>query len=235
MCHDFCIQIDKHFKNEKSNIHKARNEIKKIPCKEHTLIVKSFKVPSLLNRLIYTYFRGSKAQKSYDNALRLQALAITTPEPVAIIKELKPTLHKSYFLSIAFEYDYTLREPLRNPDFKDRERLFQAFARYSAELHSKGVLHNDYSQGNILIKHQDGAYEFSIVDINRMEFKTLTKGERYNNFSRLWADKEILEIIAKEYAKVTGYDEAEAIREIYKFDQQHKKFKQFKRLFRPQQ
>ncbi len=234
-CRDFCEHIDTYFDAEKSSMHKARNEIKKIDCGPHTLVIKSFKTPNFLNRFIYSYIRGSKAQKAYDNALKLKDLDINTPTPVAVIKELTPTLHKSFFLSIAFEYDYTLREPLRNPDFKDRERLFQAFARYSAELHSKGVLHNDYSQGNILIKHQDGAYEFSIVDINRMEFKTLTKGERYNNFSRLWADKEILEIIAKEYAKVTGYDEAEAIREIYKFDQQHKKFKQFKRLFRPQQ
>ena len=233
-CRPFCEQIETHFQAEKSSLHKARNEIKKISCEEYSLVIKSFKVPNILNRLVYTYFRGSKAQKSYDNALRLHALEITTPDPVAVIKELTPTLHKSYFLSIAFEYDYTLRTPLRDPEYADKEHLFKAFARYSADLHDKGVLHNDYSQGNILIKEEDDTYIFSIVDINRMEFKTLTKEERYNNFSRLWADEEILRIIAVEYARVTGFDEQEAIDEIYKYDQKHKAFKAFKRRFKKQ-
>jgi len=234
VCRHFCETIEAHFEAEKSSLHKARNEIKKIACEEHTLVVKSFKVPNLLNRLVYTYFRGSKAQKSYDNALRLQSLEITTPEPVAVIKELKPTLHKSYFISVAFEYDYTLRTPLRDPDYSHKERLFQAFARYSADLHDKGVLHNDYSQGNVLIKESGDDYIFSIVDINRMEFKSLTKEERYNNFSRLWADEEILRIIAVEYARVTGFDEAEAIEKINRYDQKHKAFKAFKRRFKKQ-
>ncbi len=233
-CHHFCESIEENFEAEKSTLHKARNEIKKIPCEKYLLVVKSFKVPNLLNQLVYTYFRGSKAQKSYDNALRLQALDITTPEPVAVIKELRPTLHKSYFLSISFEYDYTLRTPLRDLEYPHKEHLFRSFARYSADLHDKGVLHNDYSQGNILIKEDGDAYIFSIVDINRMAFKTLTKEERYNNFSRLWADEEILRIIAIEYAKATGFDEQEAIEEIYKYDQKHKAFKAFKRRFKKQ-
>ena len=234
VCRDFCEHIEQHFRAEKSSMHKARNEIKKIPCDRHVLVVKSFKTPNLLNRLVYTYLRGSKAQKSYDNALKLQELGINTPEPVAVIKELTPTLHKSYFISVAFEYDYTLREPLRNPDFANRTALFEAFARYSANLHENGVLHNDYSQGNVLIKEEDGTYVFSIVDINRMEFKPLTRAERYNNFSRLWADEETLSIIAKAYADAAGYDVEEATREIIKYDRKHKNFKQFKRLFKPQ-
>ena len=228
-CHHFCESIEKHFAEEENSLHKARNEIKKISCQEHSIVVKSFKIPHLLNRLVYTYFRGSKAQKSYDNAVRLQTLGITTPEPIAVIKELTPTLHKSYFLSVAFEYDYTLNRPLREENFFHKKQLFQAFARYSAQLHDKGVLHNDYSQGNILIKEDGDDYIFSIVDINRMVFKTLTLEERYNNFSRLWADEEILHIIAVEYAKVTGFNKEEAVREIYNYDQKHKAFKNFKR------
>ena len=233
-CQTFCENIQKQFEAEKSSLHKARNEIKKISCQEHSLVVKSFKIPNFFNRIVYTYFRGSKAQKSYDNALQLQKLNISTPEPVAVIKSLTPMLHRSYFLSVAFDYDYTLNQPLRNPDFPHKERLFRAFARYSAQLHEKGVLHNDYSQGNILIKEDGDDYIFSIVDINRMTFKTLTKQERFNNFSRLWADEEILNTIAVEYAKVTGFNEAETIQEIHNYDQKHKAFKLFKRRFKKQ-
>lgn len=235
VCRDFCEHIDTYFDEQQESMHKARNEIKKIPCDDYSIVVKSFKVPNLLNRIVYTYFRGSKALKSYENALRLRALKINTPEPVAIIQEMTPTLHKSYFLSIAFEYDYTLRPALRDPDFEEREELLRAFARFTAHLHENGVLHNDYSQGNILIKKEKDGYIFSIVDINRMQFKTLTKAERFNNFSRLWADKDVLEIIAKEYARIVGYDEQETFDALVAFDEKHKKFKQFKRLFKKQQ
>ncbi len=233
-CDTFCKEIDIHFDAESTSMHKARNEIKKIPCNTYSIVIKSFKVPTLINRLVYTYIRGSKAQKAYDNALKLLDLDINTPEPVAIVQELTPTLHKSFFLSIAFEYEFTLRPPLRDQNFQNRTELFQAFARFTAQLHDKGVLHNDYSQGNILIKKEKDDYLFSIVDINRMQFKTLSKTERYKNFSRLWADKETLEIIAKEYAKTVGYDEQEAIDMILYFDQKHKQFKAFKRLFKKQ-
>ena len=123
-CEKFCSNIDIHFNNKKDSIHKARNEIKKLNCDTFDLIVKSFKIPHLLNRLVYTYFRDSKAQKSYENALKLQQLNINTPDPVALIQEFTPTLQKSFFISTAFDYDFTIREPLLDTKFEDREVIF---------------------------------------------------------------------------------------------------------------
>ena len=228
-CHDFCMDIDSHFDTQKESIHKARNEIKKITCNDYTLIIKSFKIPNLLNRFVYTYLRASKSQKSYDNALRLLSLNINTPEPVALIKELTPTLHKSFFISIAFEYDFTIREPLLEHDFKDRELLFKAFARFTADLHKKGVLHQDYSPGNILIKKTDYDFEFSIVDINRMSFESINFQSGCKNFSKLWADEDVLKIIAQEYAITLDYDVEKTTQTIIDFDRKHKDFKLRKR------
>jgi len=228
-CRGFCEAIDTHFDRHHESIHKARNEIKKIACDGYSFVVKSFKVPGFTNRLVYTYLRTSKAQKSYDNALRLQSLGINTPEPVAVIRELTPTLHKSYFISIAFEYEFTIREPLLNPDFEDREHLFGSFARFTADLHKKGVLHMDYSPGNILIKKTTDGFDFSIVDINRMHFKPVGFRSGCKNFSKLWADRDVLELIAREYANVLGYDIVETTKTIVDFDRKHKEFKLLKR------
>ena len=228
-CRSFCKSIDTHFYAQKESIHKARNEIKKIRCNEHTLIIKSFKIPHIVNRIVYTYLRVSKAQKSYENALKLLSLNINTPEPVALIQELIPTLHKSFFISIAFEYDYTIREPLLDTNFKNRKQLFEAFARFTADLHKKGVLHQDYSPGNILIKEIEDSFEFSIVDINRMSFQTVDFQLGCQNFSKLWADQDVLEIIADEYSKILEYDIEKTAKTIIDFDRKHKDFKLFKK------
>jgi len=228
-CQNFCENIQKQFEAEKSSLHKARNEIKKISCQEHSIVVKSFKIPHLLNRLVYTYFRGSKAQKSYDNALYLHSLQINTPEPIALIQEFKPTLYKSFFLSTSFEYDFTIREPLLDNKFKDRENIFQTFAIFTADLHAKGVLHQDYSPGNILIKKSAHGYQFSIVDINRMHFKNVDFKMGCQNFSKLWADEDVLTIIANEYAKIMNYDVVTTRNTIIELDKKHKQFKLLKR------
>ena len=228
-CKSFCERIDTYFDAEQESMHKARNEIKKIKFQEYSLVVKSFKVPHLLNQLVYTYFRSSKAHKSYDNALILQHLDINTPDPVALIQEFTPTLQKSFFISIAFDYDFTIREPLLDTKFKDRESIFQAFARFTADLHQKGVLHQDYSPGNILIKKISDEYVFSIVDINRMDFKAVGFETGCQNFSKLWADEDVLQIIADEYAKTMTYDQDKTATAVIQYDRKHKNFKLFKK------
>ena len=67
------------FMSDDHTIHKARNELKIIELDGIKTVVKSFKIPHLLNRIVYTFFRRSKAYKSYHNALRLQSLGISTP------------------------------------------------------------------------------------------------------------------------------------------------------------
>ena len=75
----FLENIKEHFAISKNSIHKARNEIKVINQNDVDLVVKSFKIPSFLNRVIYTFFRSSKAKKSYDYAIKIAAF---TPKPI---------------------------------------------------------------------------------------------------------------------------------------------------------
>ena len=87
-------------------------------------------------------------------------------------------------------------------------------AKFTYEIHQKGVWHVDYSLGNILIsKKEDGSYKFSLVDINRMEFKKIPPEEGLKNFNKFWAKFDTdLPLIAKEYAKLASFDEEEAVR-----------------------
>jgi len=223
------LDIEEKFDKSHESIHKARNELRIVELHEYKCVIKSFKIPHLLNRIIYTYFKDSKAKKSYVNSLRLQELNIHTPEPIAYIEELCPTLHKSHFINLLFDYDFTIREPLLDKNFENREEIFKEFARFTAELHQNSVLHQDYSPGNILIKKEDDKFIFSVVDINRMSFEPLSKTTRYKNFSKLWADRDVLEIIAQEYSNIMQYEHKQCLKQIIKFDKKHKDFKSFKK------
>lgn len=217
------------FAGDDHSIHKARNELKIIELDGIKTVVKSFKIPHLLNRIVYTYFRKSKAYKSYHNALRLKELGVSTPKPIALIEFFKAgLLGESFFIAEYFEYDFTIRTPLLEP-LEDREEIFKAFAAYTYDLHQKGVWHLDYSPGNILIKRTEEGYQFSIVDINRMEFRPITALEGCENFNKLWASDEELEIMGREYARLNGFNVAVIISEMKKHNDANKSIKNFKK------
>ena len=217
------------FSQDDHTIHKARNELKIIELDGVKTVIKSFKVPHLFNRIVYTFFRRSKAYKSYHHALRLQELGISTPQPIALIEFFESgLLADSYFISLHFDYDFTIRTPLLEP-LEDRDAIFTAFAAYTYDLHQKGVWHLDYSPGNILIKRLDKGYQFSIVDINRMEFRPITPLEGCENFNKLWAFDDELEIMAREYARLSRLDESTAFAEMKRHNDANKWVKNFKK------
>ena len=221
------INIREYFKDSKNSIHKARNEIKILDYKNKKLVVKAFKVPNLLNKIVYTFFRGTKAKKSYENSLRISSFV---PQAIGYIEFRKfGLLSDSYFISEQFEYDFTIREVITESDFKDRKNIFKELAKFTFLLHKDGILHKDYSPGNILIKLSENGYEFKIVDINRMEFKELSIDDRLKNFSQLWAKDEDLKIVIDEYSKLINQDEEVCFKKAVKYSQKHKDRKNFKK------
>jgi hypothetical protein len=207
------LNIQTIFKSSDESIHKARNELKIVELHGIKCVVKSFKVPHLINRIAYTHIREGKAKKSYTNALKLQALHVNTPEPIGIIEFFSSgLLSESYFISIYEPYDFTIREVFHHK-VEDTQNILKEFAHFSYDIHQKGVWHVDYSLGNILITKQTNGYKFSLVDINRMQFKTIPSEEGLKNFNKFWAkDKNDLIIIAKEYARLASFDEEKAIK-----------------------
>ncbi len=196
---NFLLEIQSYFNSITSNIHKARNELKIIPFEGAQTVVKSFKVPHLLNKIVYSYFKDSKAKKSYEYSLKISPF---TPTPIGYIEFYSFwLLNESYFISEKFDYDFTIREPLLDKNFESRDELFRAFARFTLKLHNTEIFHNDYSPGNILIKKENSKFTFKIVDINRMRFGALNEDTRAKNFEKLWASDDELTIMSNEYQK----------------------------------
>jgi hypothetical protein len=229
----FLLDIQTYFKENSNTIHKARNELKIIEFNSTQTVVKAFRVPNKINQIVYAYFRDSKAKKSYENAIRLQDLNINTPEPIGYIEFYRLGLFKeSFFIAKKFDYDFTIREPLRNFELENREDIIKAFVGFTFNLHQNGVYHKDYSAGNILVVKKDNEWKFSLVDINRMEFKPVDIHLGLDNFAKLWLDENSLELIAKEYAFLSKITENEAIAILKECDKKLKNFVEFKRKAR---
>jgi len=227
---EFLLNIKSYFKANQNTIHKARNEIKIINHQNIDLVVKSFKIPNILNRVIYTLIYDTKAKKSHEYSLKIGDFA---PKPIGYIEFYENFLLKnSYFVSEKFAYDFTIREVLLEKDFSQKEQIFKAFAQFTYSLHEEGIYHLDYSPGNILIKKTNDDFIFKIVDINRMKFMSLDINLRMKNFSKLWAKDEDLKIIVKEYAKIANQDEQELILKALAFSKQHKRKINFKKRLR---
>lgn len=223
---DFLLNIKEYFKKNDNTIHKARNELKVISHNGVDTVVKAFGVPNMINRIAYTFLRGSKAKKSFEYSLKI---ANFTPEPIGYIEFFENRLlSNSYFVSEKFDYDFTIREPLLDDEFINKEEILRAFARFTYDLHENGIFHNDYSPGNILIKEKDDTFIFKIVDINRMKFYELDNDSRAKNFSKLWAGDDELEIISNEYLKY--YDaNIDFTKKVCEYSNKNKKFKNIKK------
>ena len=231
---EFLLNIKDFFKQNSNIIHKARNELKIIEYKDIQTVVKAFRVPNFINQIVYAYFRDSKAKKSYKNAIKLRNLNINTPKPIGYIEFYRNFLFKeSFFISEKLDYLFTIREPLRNTMLNDRELIIKRFVAFTYNLHKNSVYHKDYSAGNILVfKNKNDEYDFSIVDINRMEFKNIDLETGLDNFAKLWLDEDSLRLIATEYAKLSQNNEKIAIDILKKCDKRLKDFVEFKRKIR---
>jgi serine/threonine protein kinase len=214
-------------------IHQARNVLKVVEFQGKQFVIKRFKVPHLINRFAYTHVRKSKAYKSFHNAMRLINKEIATPDPVGYIEFYEQGFIKdSYYVSLYTPYDFLIREVLENKNFYNRDTILEAFATFTFHLHEAHVWHQDYSPGNILVNNNEGEYTFSLVDINRMQFRHIPTTLGLKNFNKLWADKEDLTKISSTYAQLAHQDLAWANRKTIRFDKKHKAFTIFKRRIR---
>jgi hypothetical protein len=184
-----------------------RNSIKLFQLNNQTINIKSFKIPNIFNQIAYRFLRKSKAQRSFEYANKLQNFDIGTPQPMAYYEFKSLFLFKkSYYISAHLDADLTFRELSRDFNYPNHNEILRAFTRFTFELHNKGVLFLDHSPGNTLIKKVDDVYNFFLVDLNRMQFKSLGFDERIKNFSRLTPHQYIVEIMSDEYAKCLNVD-----------------------------
>lgn len=226
-------QFVRHFDQEGTLFGKvARNAIKTKEIEGVIVNVKAFKVPHLVNQFVYKYLRKSKARRSFENANFLLKKGIGTPKPLAYFEYFNTTgLQKSYYVSIHQDCDLTFRELITNPDYSNREFILRAMAEFTYNLHENNILFKDHSPGNTLIKKSENNYDFFLVDLNRMEFKSLSFEERIKNFSRLTPKEGMIKIMSERYAELIDRNPDEVFNLMWQYTQTfQEKFHTKKRL-----
>lgn len=218
-----------------------RNVIKTVEFNGLILNIKSFKEPNIINQIAYQYFRKSKARRSFEYATILKEKGIGTPDPIAYFEFKKGIgFGKSFYISEHVSPDLTFRELVHQPDFPNHKNILRAFTRFTFQLHEKGVEFLDHSPGNTLIFIEENDHKFSLVDLNRMEFKKLDFKERMYNFRRLTPKKEMVEVMSDEYAKLIEKPKEEVFKLMWeftsefqrKFQLKQKRKQKLKSLFR---
>ena len=211
---DFINNVDRRFPSGKLVQQGSRNTLRSFEIEGQGMVVKHFGTPNAFNRVVYSLFRKPKGVRAYEYAFRVRNAGFDTPEPIAYMERRSFGLvSDAYFISSQCPYSRRFYE-FGNADAKDIEDILRAFTRRTAQFHEAGMLHRDFSPGNILFDKVDGQWKFAIVDINRMSFSKVNVVRGCRNFARLWGQPDLFRIIADEYAKARNADADECFRII---------------------
>jgi len=216
-------QLPLNFSSSGETIFKSRNEVKVFTVGKYQLNVKAFKIPNLFNRFVYVYFRGSKAARSFRYARKFLSLDIATPAAIGYVDCIEGgLLSNSYYISIHYKNEFTLREVL-NYQVADHDAILRQWVRFTYEnLHQNNIFHLDYSPGNTLICRTENGFDFQIVDLNRMSFGHIDFEKGLFNFRQLDTDRQTLELLAAEYASLCHKDAGKAMKILIDFDRKNK-------------
>lgn len=205
----FVQQLPQRFAAEGETVYNKRNVIKIVDFQGQKIVVKRFKRLSFVQRIIYTFFRSSKAKRAFKNALELLQRGVDTPEGLAFAEESNlGMMTYGYFVSAA-DFNPPIRDLFEPEAFS--QPLATAFAQFAAMLHKKGILHHDLNSTNVLYADKgNGSFSFSVIDINRMDFspegQMPTKKDCYENLTRFTGRMDLFEFVAKAYAQAIGGD-----------------------------
>lgn len=232
------FQVIENFDSLTSMIGKGkRNVVKTTSFKDFEINIKSFKIPNLINKVVYRFFRKSKAERSFLFANKLLSLGIKTPQPLAYF-EYKSLffLKNSFYISESLVHELSYRELINQPNYPERETILRNFTNFTFQLHENGINFLDHSPGNTLMVKKDIGYDFYLIDLNRMKFQTLSFDNRMNNFAKLSPRGDMLEIMADEYAILYSHKtKAEILKTMQfysnKFSSAYTKREQFKKKY----
>ena len=207
-------------------IYKGRNTLKAFNVGGCHFVVKKFKTLDFLKGVIYTFFRKTKARRSYENAQTLQSRGIDTPSPIAFIESRRCGLNsETFYICEHTDYREIAEELNVSEDFN--KSLAEAYGRFAATLHEKGILHYDLNSGNVLFKSKlkskselksklksesepEPDYHFQLIDINRMKFMpegtAVPMDDCLENLTLFTGNLKLHAFVAESYAKQRGFD-----------------------------
>ena len=226
------------FNQEGDEIYTGRNTVKTYNVDGTTLVAKRFKRPNIIQRIAYSFFKPSKAERAYRFAKMIRERGFNTPHEVAFVEmQQHGLILDSYFVSAACMLP-PLSKLLRRPDFSHKAATDLAL--FIVKLHQKGVLHGDLNLTNILYEQDpSGNYLFTLIDTNRSTFCQPNRKQCLQNMLRLSHDRPLLSFVTARYAEARGWNADETVatmmRMLDKFEERLRRKSKIKNAVRNRQ
>ena len=212
----FIWQIPERFaQGEGQVVYAKRNEVRRFEHQGQVFIVKRYKRPHAFQRIVYTFFRKSKAARAYLYAREFRCRGIDTPAEIAYLE----TTERGLFTTGYFVCEECLwREAAL--DLRERQDFDRALGRAVMQqvvlMHSRGVLHGDLNLTNFLYQQDaDGHYRFMMIDTNRSHFTSGMPSRRQclHNLVRLTHRRDLYEYLVGQYAELRNWSPDATCRE----------------------
>jgi hypothetical protein len=216
---EFIHNLPNEFCSRGEVLYKVRNEVRLIEVDGVKLVVKKFKVPHFINRIAYSFFRKSKARRSFEHSEFLIQNGFGAAFPIAYSEYLSNGLiADSYYVSLFSPFERDFNE-FRGKGIEGRSRILLDFARFTAKLHDSEIRHLDYGGGNILFRESEKGTEFCLLDVNRMTIGKVGLKAGVENFKLLYMYEESFQFLIREYARIRGFNEDICLEIIDKYIQ----------------
>ena len=208
----------KNFNQQGELIKDSRNTVKVFKIDDLQINIKRFKRPNFINRLVYSFFRSTKACRSFLYANKLLDYDILTPDPIAYFENSKCfILNDSFYVCKNIDYDFDMKHVFENKQLESRDKLIKKFVLFTHKLHENGVIFLDHSTSNTIIKKVDDDYKLFLIDLNRMKFKKMTFEERLKNFRRLNLSDDSIKKVSHFYSEIVNLNKDLIFEKIKKY------------------
>ncbi|MCX7974706.1 MAG: hypothetical protein N3B16_09445 [Candidatus Aminicenantes bacterium] len=150
------------------------------------IVIKEFRPRGLIK--LRDWLRGSKARRSFYGALNLIKNQIKTAEPIAYLETVSWRGRKEeYFLATRISQAQEIRFLFQHVQPDQLDYLLIELASLVRQMHDRGLIHRDLSDGNILVRQLGPiSYEFFLLDPNRVRLKRkVSSYQRIKNLIRL--------------------------------------------------
>jgi serine/threonine protein kinase len=168
--------------------------------REAGIVVKEFSSRGLAR--LKSLVLPSKAARAWRGAIALKERGVDTASPVAYLERRKRgSVRSSFFLAEEIKAADEIRGLFRGLPPSELQPLLRALAAHLSLCHDRGVLHRDLSDGNILVKRDEGGnFRFYFLDTNRVRLRQRLGGcSRIKNLIRLGVPAEFQDFFLQEY------------------------------------
>jgi len=158
---------------------------------DETIVIKQNRATGI--RKLSYYFKASKGERHWNNASEMIRRGIKSPMPIAYFEQTKESaIRHNYYVCEYVSNAFSAREAFTafaqgEQHFAgfSKQEVFNALAQFTCKMHTRKIIHNDLSGGNLLmIRTQNDQIEVSAIDIGRATVLKL-KGQKVTQKMRL--------------------------------------------------